>query len=360
MSSGWSRFLKRPDLLVKDLGGLALYYPGQALLSRVPRPVLGHTARLGGDLVRLAARADQDLARTELRKLFGDRPLPQSEDDILREAWRQTMFNELEVLRYPHLDPSTVDQVCVVEGREHLDAALERGKGAIVLIGHFGANQMIMPALGHAGYPMSQLSAPPPVWADILRETRTTPLWEKVLDRRWELEQRLPVQHINVFRFLRPALQCLQDNQVLGLAFDGGGGRRWTQVQLLGRRANVAVQPAQLARKTGAAILPTLVVREPGERRHRVIVTPALEAPRTRDRDADLKRTMQSFVDVFAEWVARHPAHYLNFLLLRWKVRGTDVVPFFDDYPPVEGQLSSEQAQAHLKWAGERAPSQGG
>lgn len=343
---------KNPVLLVKDLGGLALYYPGQALLARVPRSVLGHAARVGGDAVRKVAKVERRVALEELNKLFGDRPLPHHECEILREAYRQTMFNELEVLRYPHLGPDTVDEVCVVEGREHLDAALARGKGAIVLIGHFGANQMIMPALGHAGYPMNQLSAPPPVWADILRETRTTPLWEKVLERRWELEQRLPVRHINVFKFLRPALECLQKNQVLGLAFDGGGGRRWTTVDFMARQANVSVQPAQLARKTGAAILPTVVVREPGDRKHRVIIGEALDLHWTKDRTGDMQRAMQSYVDVFSRWVEKHPAHYLNFMLLRNKVRATDVVPFFADYPEAEGQMSGEEAQAHLQRAG--------
>ncbi|MED5374752.1 MAG: lysophospholipid acyltransferase family protein [Myxococcota bacterium] len=346
--------LKSPVLLVKDLGGLALYYPGQALVSRAPRSLLGHAARVGGDLVRKVSKAERREALEELEALFGDQPMPHYKCEILREAYRQTMFNELEVLRYPHLDPQSVDEVCVVEGREHLDAALARGKGAIVLIGHFGANQMIMPALGHAGYPMNQLSAPPPVWADILRETRTTPLWEKVLERRWELEQRLPVRHINVFKFLRPALECLQNNEVLGLAFDGGGGRRWTQVQFMARRANVAVQPAQLARKTGAAILPTAVIREPGERRHRIVIHAPLELEWTRDRSADLQRAMQAYVDVFATWVAEHPAHYLNFMLLRRKVRATDVVPFFDDSPPAPGQMDAKQAQEHLQWAGRK------
>ena len=342
---------RNPVLLAKDLGGLFVYDPAQAAISRAPRRLLGRLALVGGDAVRAIAHRDVELARRELRLLFGDEALPQSEDDILREAWRQTMFNELEVLRYPHLNPSTVGDVCVIEGREHLDAALARGKGAIILIGHYGANQMIMPALGHTGYPMSQLSAPPPVWADILRETRTTPLWEKVLDRRWQLEQRLPVQHINVFRFLRPAFECLQKNEVLGLAFDGGGGHRFAKVKLLNRTANVSVQPAQLARKTGAVILPTVVVRGPGERRHRVIIGEALETVRLRDREEETQRTMQAFVDVFSRWVRSHPAHYVNFLLLRYKVRATDVVPFFDDYPPVEGQLDTDAAQKHLRAA---------
>ena len=146
---------------------------------------------------------------------------------------------------------------------------------------------MIMPALGHLGYPMHQLSAPPPVWAEILRDTRTNPLWERMLQRRWELEKRLPVTHINVFRFLRPAFEALRANEVLGLAFDGGGGKGWTQVNLLGRTANVSTQPIQLWRKTGAAVLPTAVIRVRGESRHRVVITEPLTWVRRKSRAAE-------------------------------------------------------------------------
>ena len=259
--------------------------------------------------------SEQDAAREELRLLFGGRPLPQAEEDILREAWRQTMFNELEVLAYPRLTPTTIGRVCTIEGRQHLDDALGRGRGAILLIGHFGANQMIMPALGHSGYRMNQLSAPPPVWAGI-RTERMTPLWPAVLERRWQLEQRLPVRHISVFEFIRPALRCLEENEVLGLAFDGGGGKRWTQVPLVARTANVNRMPERLAKATGAAILPTLVLREPGQKRHRILIHEPVDS-------------LQAFAQVFSGYVERHPAHYLNFLLLRRKMSELDDMPFF-------------------------------
>jgi len=314
-----------PTLLIKDLGGLALYYPGQEVVSRSPRRVLRQLARVGGDAVRRMAGNGREM-REELRLLFGDRPLPRAEGDIIRDAYRQAMFNEIEVLRYPHLGPDTIDETCAIEGREHLDAALKRGHGAIVLIGHFGANQMIMPALGHKGYPMSQLSAPPPVWADILRETRTTPLWEKVLARRWELEQRLPVQHINVFKFLRPAFQCLRNGEVLGLAFDGGGGTGWTQAQMLARTANLSSQPIQLWRKTGAALLPTLVVREPDAQRHRVIIEEELPWKTIEgDRRRETAENMQAIVSRFEPWIARHrhPAVLRGLpAAARWTLRG--------------------------------------
>lgn len=342
-----------PVLFVKDLGGLAMYYPGQAAVARAPRWMLGPISAVGGSAVRWMARDGAEMSE-ELVALFGDTPLPRDPRDIVRDAYQQAMFNEIEVLRYPHLNPDTIDDTVVIEGREHLDRALARGKGAIVLIGHFGANQMIMPALGHKGYPMSQLSAPPPVWADILRDTRTTPLWERVLQRRWELEQRLPVNHINVFKFLRPAFTCLKKNEVLGLAFDGGGGRSWVQVQMMARTANVSTQPIQLWRKTGAALLPTVVLRPVGRRRHRIVIEPPLEWQPRRDRDEETRVNMQAFVDRFMAWVARYPEHYLQFMLMRRRVRATDVRPFFTDYPPVEGALSAEEAEQRLKAAGDR------
>ncbi len=343
-----------PVFMVKDLGGLALYYPGQKVVSRAPRGVLHPISQLGGALMR-GVSAHEDELNEELRLLFGDLPLPAPAAQIVRDSYREAMFNEVEALRYPDLNPATIDSTCRIEGREHLDAALAKGKGAIILIGHFGANQMIMPALGHKGYRMNQISAPPPVWADILRGVRTTPLWTRVLERRWQLEQRLPVKHINVFKFLRPAFDCLKDNQVLGLAFDGGGGQKHARVTLLRRKAWVSVQPIQLWRKTGATVLPTVVIRSPGEDLHRVIIEPPLEWQAVAgDRDEEARVNLQAYVDRFGAWVQRYPDHYLQFLLHRRRVRGTDTRPFFEDYPPAPGQMSAEQAEQHLRAAGER------
>ena len=343
----------RPGLLLKDLGGLALWYPGQALIARLPRAVLPPLAAAGGDLKRWFKR-DLDLWRAELRALFGDRSLPASEDEILKESLRSAFWNDVEVLRYPNLGPSTISQTCTVEGREHLDGALKAGKGAIVLIGHFGANQMIMPALGHLGYPMSQLSAPPTVWADLLRDTRTTPLWERTLERRWALEQRLPGQHINVFKFLRPAFTALQQNQVLGLAFDGGGGVGWTTAPLLNRTANLSVQPIQLWRKTGAALIPGVVVRAPGERQHRVVLEPPLTWTKLKDRAAEDRVNLAAYVARFSAWVERYPSHYLPFVMMRRAMRGQDVRPLFEGWPVAEGALSAGEAERRLRAAGER------
>lgn len=334
----------KPSFLIKDLGGLAMYYPGQALARRVSPAALRGFAGAGAGLVRRLGDTD---ARAELEAIFRGRPMPRDAEAILRDSFALTLYNEVEVLRYPSLSPETIDSVCEIVGREHLDTALAKGRGAILLIGHFGANQMIMPALGHRGYRMAQLSAPPPVWGEILHESRTTPLWEKVLARRWQLEKRLPVRHVNVFRFLRPAFEVLRDNGVLGLAFDGGGGKKWAQVSFLGRTANLSEQPAQIWKKSGAVLLPTFVVRAPGEERHRVVITEPLTWA------GSAEASLQAFVARFEQEVWASPEQYLHFLTMRRKVRGSDVRPFFTDYPPAEAALDPAAAEALLARAGE-------
>jgi lauroyl/myristoyl acyltransferase len=304
----------RPDLLVKDLGGLALYYPGQALVAQVPRRALGPLARLGAAAV--ARTGTHDDLQAELAALYPDGAFPRPPAAIVRDALRVQMYNELEVLRYGSLDPRNLDATCVVEGRSHLDDALAGGRGAIVLIAHFGANQMIMPALGHLGYPMHQLSAPPTAWLEILKDTRATPLWARVQGRRWALEQRLPVQHIDVFKFLRPAFAALARNEVLGLAFDGGGGTRWGRVPFLRRTAQLSTQSVDIWRRTRAALVPSVVVREAGATRHRVVLLPPLTWPD----GGGVEEALATVAQTFEPWILAHPEHYLGFLAMRRRV----------------------------------------
>lgn len=329
-----------------------MYHPGADVLPAIPRGLTMPVASAGGDLARWMAQDGKEM-RDELERLFASTPLPRPINDIIRDAYRAAMFNELEVLRYPSMGPDSIGDVVEVEGREHLDAALAKGKGAIVLISHFGANQMIMPALGHHGYAMNQLSAPPPVWAEILRDSRTSQMWEATLERRWALEKRLPVRHINVFRFLRPAFECLANNEVLGLAFDGGGGHGWTTASLLGRPANLSTQPIQFWGKSGAVLLPTVVVRPRGATKHKIVIEPPLRWRRCKTRAVSNERNMAAVVERFEPWLRRYPEHYLQYMLMRRRVRGTDVMPLFQDYPPAADQLTSAEAAERLRVAGE-------
>lgn len=320
----------RASHLIKDVGGLALYGWGPEAVRRLTRRELVRLADALGDLVRISSPGDVALAKQEHTATWGDHPTA----GLLARAWRLRMLVELEVLRYPTLDPSNIEATARLEGRHHLDQALSAGRGAVVMIGHLGANQLIMPALGHRGYPMHQLSAPPTAWFGRRRDGRENRLWRRVQQRRWALERSLPAQHIDVFSFLRPAYAALERNEVLGLAFDGGGGSRWSPVPLGQRTAWVPTQPWQLVRSTGAQVVPAVVVHAPGDTAHRVVLDAPFTVERTHSRDDDIGRAVLRYAAWFNERARERPDHYLPYLLLRRRVRDTDAQPFFSEATP--------------------------
>lgn len=325
------RELPPPRQMVKDAASLGVLEVMRRVVPFVPpraRDAIG--TALGEASLRLLAQ-EVAVLRDEFRRSFPGLTDRATEDRAIASAFRNFWLGDIETTLYPHLGPSNIEDYIELEGRDRLDAARARGRGAIVLIGHFGMNQLTMAALGHRGYPMNQLSASPLAWAEILG-ARTPPLQEAKWRRIWDLEQQLPAQHISVFGFMRPAFECLERGEVLCLAIDGGGGNRWTRVTFLGRRCNVAATPMSLAAKTGAPVMPAFVLRLPGGR-HRMVIEPEMPIDRTRDKEGDLQRNTQRYMDVLDRWARAHPDHYLYFLRHRRRSRTTDAMPFFDDYP---------------------------
>lgn len=311
--------------VVKDLGGIAAYDLSPPLIRRLPRSALVALANQLGDLVCKTSPRDAAIMAEELRRTFGCTDT----DEIVRRAYRNRMLAELEILRYPALTPLNIGRTVRVVASGHLERALSHGKGAILMIGHFGANQLVMPALGHRGEVIHQISAPPTAWVGRRADDRENALWRRVQSRRHALEQTLPAHHIDVFGFLRPAYTCLERNEVLGLAFDGGGGSRWIDVKLGVRIASIPTQPWQLARSTGAWIVPCTVVRDPGDTVHNVILAEPWTVARSRDRVDDVRSAAARYVDWFSARCAERPDHYGPYLLHRFKVRESDDHPLF-------------------------------
>ena len=74
----------------------------------------------------------------------------------VREAYRMALRNHLEELLLGKLDAQTWQLHMRFEGREHLDAALKRGKGAILLNPHAGNFMLMIASVSLAGYPFTQ------------------------------------------------------------------------------------------------------------------------------------------------------------------------------------------------------------
>jgi len=315
--------------LTRDAVALAL---SEAMAVAIPRLSPGARMRAGravGRISVLLQRGSRQLVAEELERCCGSAVA--QDRDVLRHAFSNIWLDGVEPHLFPGLSADNIDGFVRLEGEEHLQAGLARGKGVLLFIGHFGLNTLTMAALGHRGYVINQLSAPPPVWREILGPENINSFAYRRALHAWNNEQTLPAQHISVFSFLRPAFKALRRNEILCIAVDGGGGKGWVPVRFMGRPATISSGPAKIALRTGAAVIPAVVLRG-DDGRHTVILEPELTVERSGDADEDERLLTQRFMDLLERWVQRYPDHYASFLRLRRRAAATDTQPLFRDY----------------------------
>lgn len=316
-----------PARLARDAVSLLATEVAAVFVPRLPPAVRGRLGHAAGAFSARLLRGDRRLVADELRRCLG----PGAVDArLLRRCFTQIWLAGVEPHLYPGLGPENIARLVRLDGEDHLRAALDPGRGVLLLIGHFGLNTLTMAALGHRGYKINQLSAPPPVWREILGPENVSPLAYRRYTKTWRNEQALPANHISVFEFLRPAYRALRAGEILCVAVDGGGGTRWVEVPFLGRRCHISSGPATLALRTGAAAVPAFVLRD-RDGRHTMVIEPALTVE-PGDHEEQARQLTARFMARLEWWVRRHPDHYAGFLRLRRRAAATDARPFFADY----------------------------
>lgn len=167
-----------------------------------------------------------------------------------------------------------------VAGQRHLEAALESGRGVIVLSAHLGDWEEGAAELAARGCPLHLAARPQ-------SHPRVAALFS---DRR----SIAGVRALPPGALLAPASRVLRRGGWVALMADRGaafGG------------ASVCAWAAALARRTGALVLPAVCVHEPGGG-HRLIVEAPLEPAACRD--GAFRRTLD-------RWLARWPDQWAAF-----------------------------------------------
>lgn len=313
---------------VKDLLFWLLWGPARWMLLRLPLPVSLAVGRaLGSLLCRLPTGARAAMERAA-RLVFGpDAPRPATRA-AARRGLRNLVLTETEALLFPRLGPDNLSLCLQSVGLDRLDAALAQGRGALLLVAHFGANQMVMAAVGHSGRKLCQISAPA-LALDEKMPGRRSALFRAALRKRWEHEQALPVRHVNVFGPLTRALECLLRGGLLSVAVDGGHGENHITAPFLGRTARFNAGALELAAHARCPVLPVFVIRG-GDGRNTMVVEPPLPSPDPAlPRKAAAEAMLRAYVPLLERRVRQHPCHYLRFLAFRELMAATGEKPFF-------------------------------
>ena len=324
---------------IKDIFLWVYWYPFRLFIQKIP-PVYAYSMAKMFALFLYYVSIKKRAGLEKEFSYFQKKAVGLGTRNVIINALTVLCRNEMDVLLFSELNRETIGSFVGCAGIEYLDNALAKGKGVMLLFAHFGANQMIMPAVGYRGYTMSQMSAPPTVWVKKLPNKKFSRMERRVLELRWAQELSLPVSHLNIFGFLKDVFLCLKRNEILGIAIDGGGGKSTVAVDFLGRKALFPTGAVEIAMKTGCAVLPTFIVRGK-DGRQTMIVEPPLSI--MTGGDHAVESNTSAFVKRLEEYIYKYPCHYLNFLSLRTFMEEQGNMPFFvkrNNYESITGKTT--------------------
>ncbi|HEY4369888.1 MAG TPA: LpxL/LpxP family Kdo(2)-lipid IV(A) lauroyl/palmitoleoyl acyltransferase [Steroidobacteraceae bacterium] len=246
--------------------------------------------RVGGLLVRLPLGFVR-IARRNLELCFPDMPLAQREH-ILREHFRSIGIGLFETAICWWGSNSRIRELTTLVGEEHLQAALARGRGVILLSAHFTTLEM------GAGAMCTRMPT-----SIMYRPTRNAVL-ESFLMRSRSLKTKRAIQRDDV----RTLITALKNNEPVWYAPDQSYRKKGAQmVPFFGIPAATNTATSRLARMTGAAVLPYFPERLPGSQGYRVTIGPPLEDFPSEDPVADAER----FNRLIEAHVRKVPEQYL-------------------------------------------------
>ena len=99
------------------------------------------------------------IAEESLSIAFGDEKTENERQAIIKKCFRNVGLGMIEISYYL-VHPENVSHMVYMTGREHLDKALEKGKGVIVVTAHFGNFPLMMFYCALQGYKVSSIIRP--------------------------------------------------------------------------------------------------------------------------------------------------------------------------------------------------------
>ncbi len=248
-----------------DRAGLASYltYRAGSLIAQFVPPIVGEPFARGLGRVasagmperrRMVAKHMVRASRGKLRGLNLERAVTEVFDSYAR-YW-------VDMFRLPNEWKSSVLRNFSVEGYEHLETALAKGRGAIVVLPHLGGwewgGAWIAEAKGEHIMVVVERVEPPE-------------LFEWFVQARSAMGMEVVAVGDDV---ATKATKALGDNRIVCLVSDRDLGRDGVPVEFFGEMTTLPAGPATLALRAGAALIPVAVYFERGRRHHGVIKEP--------------------------------------------------------------------------------------
>lgn len=264
---------------------------------------------------RYSRNQERRRAADGLSLILAPEKSPEQREEIVMSRYQSGLVNmEIVWLRAMVRFGSERKVACrqvVIEGREHLNEALGRGKGVVLIKSPFGKRLMGTLVLAEEGYPVSQVH-------DRRHGGSSSWLGQKLirrLHRKWESQLFSDILEIDnlSLAYLRPIIQRLRQNRVVCMPGMAGGANRYLPVEFLGVPAKKMFPTgvASLARTTGAALIPFFCYRDSAGS-DRLKVEAPIDVRQAGSTDEDLQLALRKYSRLVESYVLKYPSQFMR------------------------------------------------
>lgn len=283
-------------------------YSVRLILPHVP---LNSLYFIGNFLGNILVGQKAQIIKNDLGMLLGNLSKPDL-DRILRHTMQNFRKDLLEIWAFPKLNQNRINRMSCFEGIERLDKALEKGKGAILCITHFGSWKIILPALGYNGYKVNQIAANPLTFE---KDTEASS-HNIIMKLELESESSLPAKfiYLDEGKSIRQIYRVLANNEIVVISLDGIIGGKRMAMPFLNGTLLLSTGGASLSLSTEAPSLPVFIVRQKNNKHKIIIHEPVVNLNNGFDKEAFIDTWMKNYTRLFEHYVQDYPDHYARYL----------------------------------------------
>jgi len=193
-----------------------------------------------------------------------------------------------------------------IVGEEHLLGALSRGRGVILVSGHFGNFPLMLARLALSGYKTAGIMR-------FMRDQRV----ERIFLKKRDFFGIKTIYSQPRKACVDSSIRILRNNELLFIPIDQNFGTGGIFVDFFGRKAATATGPVILAQRTGASILPCFIVRQKDDT-HQIIFEPVLELKEGQTPAETIIINIQRLTSIIESYIRRYPDQW-GWIHRRWK-----------------------------------------
>lgn len=289
---------------LRDILRLMVWYPLRWSVEAVPVATGVKTLRTMGDLHYAFSKGKKALLKENLKRVDPSISDEKAEAAV-KEYFRNHYIDRLLIFIFPKLGKKEIERLVRIEGIENLKDALKKGRGAILVHGHFGPVHLPLVSLARLGYGMKQIGLP--------SDEGLSWIGRNVAFRlRLKYESMMPAEVIMADGFLRGAFKWLSGNGVIMITGDGSGTERkvgrHAKFRLCGQPVEFPLGPALLSEKTGAELIPMFITPGDGKYLYKVVIERPIEK-----REGNGEAMTAEFISRYEKYIRKYPG-YMHFL----------------------------------------------